>query len=139
MSMISNMRRSKRSRMWLIVAVLIIAVIVFVFFEKARIWLFGVFAILLVALGLEVAETDLDLGTLVETGSISESVIERDANGNLVNIGAICDATDYNYNCDDFRSQEEAKAVADQCNFDVHGLDRDKDGLVCEHLPATTN
>ena len=50
--------------------------------------------------------------------------------------GHICS---YNaYNCTDFSTQSEAQAVYEFCggvNNDVHGLDREKDGLACESLP----
>jgi endonuclease YncB( thermonuclease family) len=42
------------------------------------------------------------------------------------------------YNCKNFKTQAEAQAVFDGCrgvNHDVHKLDRDKDGVVCESLP----
>ena len=131
-----SMRNNKKVRMGVIIALLIIVGVLFYFWKSARIALGIAFVALLVALGLKTAETDINLNTLVETGSISESIIQRDDSGNLVDIQAICDATDYNYNCDDFATQAEAQSVADQCNFDVFGLDRDKDGLVCESLPA---
>ena len=128
-------RGSKRVRIYVILGLLVLATIAFVMFEKARMWILAGMFILLAALGLEIAEKDLDLGTLMETGSISESVIQRDEEGNLVDIQAICDATDYNYNCSDFRTQKEANDVADRCEFDVFGLDGDNDGIVCEALP----
>lgn len=42
------------------------------------------------------------------------------------------------YNCDDFMTHAEAQKVFEMCGGvlkDVHGLDRDKDGLACETLP----
>ena len=40
------------------------------------------------------------------------------------------------YNCGDFETQAEAQAVFDYCGpEDVHGLDNDGDGVVCESLP----
>jgi hypothetical protein len=40
------------------------------------------------------------------------------------------------YNCGDFTTQEEAQAVYDYCGSeDIHGLDNDGDGEVCESLP----
>lgn len=42
------------------------------------------------------------------------------------------------YNCSDFSIHSEAQAVFDACGGvgnDVHGLDRDKDGIACESLP----
>jgi len=90
------------------------------------------------ATGLEMTNHDYDLKKLWETGSLKESLMKRDENGNLVNIGMICDAEEkgfYNYNCSDFKTQEEAQEVYDSCDTDVMGLDRDHDGIVCEHLP----
>jgi hypothetical protein len=52
---------------------------------------------------------------------------------------------DYNcdtdtYNCDDFTTQAEAQEVYGYCNDagfgDIHGLDNDGDGVVCESLPS---
>ncbi len=90
------------------------------------------------ATGLEVADKDYDLKTLFETGSFKKAFIERDADGNLLNIGLICDAKDkdyYNYNCSDFEYQEDAQAVYEKCGNDINRLDGDKDGIVCEALP----
>jgi len=42
------------------------------------------------------------------------------------------------YNCSDFQYQEDAQYVFEYCGGvgnDIHALDRDKDGLVCEALP----
>ncbi len=40
------------------------------------------------------------------------------------------------YNCDDFETQLEAQNVFDACGpEDIHGLDNDGDGVVCESLP----
>ncbi len=42
------------------------------------------------------------------------------------------------YNCSSFKSQKEAQAVFDACGGvknDVHKLDKDGDGVVCESLP----
>lgn len=42
------------------------------------------------------------------------------------------------YNCSDFSTHNEAQAIYESCggvNNDVHGLDRDRDGLACESLP----
>ncbi|MAQ77396.1 hypothetical protein CL684_02630 [Candidatus Campbellbacteria bacterium] len=88
--------------------------------------------------GLEVADKDFDLQRLWETGSLKKSLLERDAEGNLINLEQICDAQDqgfYDYNCDDFTSQEEAQRVYEKCDTDVNRLDGDNDGMVCEHLP----
>ncbi len=40
------------------------------------------------------------------------------------------------YNCDDFATQSEAQEVFDACGLDdIHRLDSDGDGVVCESLP----
>ena len=40
------------------------------------------------------------------------------------------------YNCGDFTTQSEAQAVYDECgSSDIHQLDSDGDGVVCESLP----
>ena len=36
------------------------------------------------------------------------------------------------YNCDDFATQKEAQQLFEKCGYDVHRLDRDKDGKACE-------
>ncbi len=90
------------------------------------------------ATGLEVADKDFDLKTLFETGSLKEALLERDENGNLLNISKICDAQAegfYDYNCADFQTQPEAQKVYEQCGTDVNRLDGDNDGIVCEALP----
>ncbi|NBV76943.1 hypothetical protein EBR66_02190 [bacterium] len=83
------------------------------------------------------------MGKLIETGSFAASKIERDAGGNLTPAGidAFCNAKEKDYNCKDFKTQKEAQTVYDRCktlgqNMDVYGLDGDKDGKVCEALPA---
>ena len=91
------------------------------------------------ATGLEVADKDFDLKTLWETGSLKESLMQRDADGNLINLGMICDAQEegyYDYNCSDFATQPEAQAVYERCGTDINRLDGDNDGIVCEALPA---
>jgi len=46
------------------------------------------------------------------------------------------DCSDNIYNCGDFTTQAEAQAVFDYCGpADIHRLDNDGDGEVCESLP----
>lgn len=51
---------------------------------------------------------------------------------------AACDCSGDRYNCDDFSSSYTAQACFDYCKSigrgDVHKLDRDNDGRVCESL-----
>ncbi len=139
---VSGLRRSKKFRLGLIAFLLIIAGILFYFWEKGRIFVAGIIIVLLAALGLEMANNDVDLGKLAKTHSWSESKIARDDNGNLI-MGAMCDPKQtYDYNCDDFKYQEEAQAVYEKCaknGLDVHGLDRNKDGIACQSLPTREN
>jgi len=59
------------------------------------------------------------------------------ANTPVANTGDInCSAN--TYNCTDFKKQKEAQQVFETCGGtknDVHKLDADKDGVVCESLP----
>lgn len=139
---VSGLRRSKKVRLSLIVFLLIAAGILFYFWEKGRLFIAGIIVLLLVALGLEASNTDLDLGKLAETHSLKDSVIKRDTDGNLI-MGSLCEPKQtYNYNCDDFSYQEEAQKVYEKCaknGLDIHGLDGNKDGVACQSLPTKEN
>lgn len=139
MKEVANWRRSKKSRLFIIGGLLLVVVLLGFFFESLRVWMIGVGVVLLVALGFEMSNTDVDLGKVVETGSISESIIKRDENGNAL-YGAMCEENVYN--CADFSTQPEAQEVFDTCRTeekrDRHGLDRDGDGVACQSLPAGT-
>ncbi len=134
---VANWRQNKKSRLIIIVGLLILVGVIAFFFEKTRIWMLGIGAVLLIALGLEATNTDVDLGKLVETGSLSESMIQRDENGKAL-YGATCEENVYN--CSNFKTQSEAQEVYDTCtsteNRDRHGLDRDGDGIACQSLPV---
>ena len=53
--------------------------------------------------------------------------------------GSGCDCSGNRYNCSDFKTQRQAQECFDHCRKvkgrDVHKLDRDGDGRVCESLP----
>ncbi len=135
---IAAWRRSKKVRLSIIIGLLIVAGLLFYFWEKGRIAVGIAIVTLLVALGLEVTNNDWDLGKVVETGSFAESKIPRDGDGNLL-VGAICDNPDFDYNCNSFSCQGEAQAVMEECGGrgnDVHRLDGNKDGVACQSLPA---
>lgn len=103
--------------------------------------------LLVSAFGVEYFDYDVDLGKLWETGSVSESRVEH-KNGIKI-FGEDCASN--NLNCADFKTQWEAQEKYDYCadkiaddnqttkenirSIDVYGLDRDKDGIVCEALP----
>lgn len=136
MKEVAKWRQNKNVRLGIIIGLLVIVVVIAFFFEKLRIWMIGIGIVLLAALGMEVANTDLDLGKLMDTGSISESMIKRDPAGNPI-FGATCEENVYN--CGDFKTQPEAQEVYDTChtseNVDRHGLDKDGDGVACQSLP----
>lgn len=119
-------------RLMVLLSLLIILAICYFVFEKFRIWILALIAVVLVAFGLELSGTDVDLGKLVETGSVKESMITKTENGTWL-IGE-CEKKE-NFNCDNFAYQDEAQTLFNECGGlgnDIHGLDRDKDGIVCE-------
>lgn len=140
MKEVATWRKSKKSRLGIIIGLLIVVALIGFLFETTRAWMIGIGAVLLIALGLEAANTDVDLGKFAETGSLSESLIQRDQNGNAL-YGATCEQNVYN--CSDFKTQPEAQEVYDTCNRpenrDRHGLDRDGDGVACQSLPQAAN
>ena len=159
MKEISNWRKSKKVRLYIIGGLLIVVALLAFLFEGLRIWMLGVAILLMVALGFEVSNTDVDLGSVVETGSFSDSVIERDEQGNLevsedgslltrllrdkegnvVEEGTTGAKYTDEYNCDDFGTQPEAQAFFEKAGgvkSDVNRLDGNKDGVACQSLPA---
>jgi hypothetical protein len=133
-SKLGKLRRSKNARLILIAALLVVLGIMYFMFEKFRIWILGLMVVLLGAFGMEMTDNDFDVQTLMETGSFSESRVNVTENGTWL-IGE-CEKRD-NFNCDNFAYQEEAQRLFDDCggvDNDIHGLDRDKDGIVCEAL-----
>jgi hypothetical protein len=132
MSKIKNLRRSSNVRLLVLLSLLIILAICYFVFEKFQIWILGLIAVVLVAFGFEFSGTDIDLNKMMETGSIKESMITKTDNGTWL-MGE-CEKKE-NFNCDNFAYQDEAQTLFEECGGlgnDVHGLDRDKDGIVCE-------
>jgi hypothetical protein len=142
---LQELRTNKKARLW-VIGLLIVVAFIALFFVKstwAKVVIGGMIALLMIAFGLEVKNTDYDVKKLVETRSFTASKIDRDpATGNLLpaSVDAFCSAKDKDYNCKDFKTQPEAQQVYDRCktlgqNMDVYHLDGDKDGIVCEALP----
>ena len=82
--------------------------------RKAAKGILGIIIIILLgALGLEVSNNDFDLGALLSGKSFKEAKMQRDSRGNLTGqtLGNACgdEAKDI-YNCEDFKTQEEAQA-----------------------------
>lgn len=134
-------RNSKRVRLGILVALIVIAGLIAFFFEKARIWMFGLIALLMVGFGMEATNTDYDLGKMMETKSISQSKVLRDKSGNVVPAGTANAKYTDEYNCDDFSTQPEAQRFfqnAGGVQGDTNRLDGNKDGDACESLPKGT-
>lgn len=137
------MFKTKKERLWLFGALLALVIVLFVVIKNtaSRVILGTVIAALLVAIGLESKNTDYDMGKLIKTGSFAAAKIERDPKtGEITNAEAFCNAKEIDYDCKDFRSQDEAMGIYNKCktagkNMDAYGLDRDHDGKVCESLP----
>jgi F0F1-type ATP synthase assembly protein I len=137
---IADWRKSKNVRLGIIIGLIVMVGIIALFFEKLRIWMFGIMILLLVGLGLEVSNTDYDLGKMMETKSLSESKVLRDKEGNIVTDATKGKATD-EYNCDDFSTQSQAQKFFDNAggaSNDTNRLDGNKDGDACESLPKGT-
>jgi hypothetical protein len=137
MKEVAKWRQNKKARLIIIVGLLVVVALLAFFFEKLRWWMLGIGIVLLTALGMEVSNTDLDLGKLMGGESVQDSLIKRDSSGNPI-FGATCEENVYN--CGDFDTQREAQEVYDTChtseNPDRHGLDRDSDGVACQSLPS---
>lgn len=103
--------------------------------------LIGIGSLLGIGVGLEATGNDIDLGKLMETGSLSASRVLRDKDGNVVDASSpLAKNAKYTdeYNCSDFATQSEAQKFFDNAGGvagDVNRLDGDKDGEACESLP----
>lgn len=134
-------RNSKRVRLGVLIALIVIAGLIAFLFEKARLWMFGLVALLMVGVGMEATNTDYDLGKMMETKSITQSKVLRDKSGNVVPQGTANAKYTDEYNCDDFATQPEAQKFftnAGGVQGDTNRLDGNKDGDACESLPKGT-
>lgn len=144
-SKFQELRGNKKVRLGIIIGLMAIVAVLFIVWEKARIFLAVAFIALLAALGLEVSNNDYDLGRMIQTGSVQESRINRDQQGNLLfdKLGNLTTDTTQgkqadDYNCDNFASQPEAQTFFQKVGGsgnDLNRLDGDKDGEACESLP----
>ena len=111
--------------------------------------------VILAAFGIQMYDYDLDLQTLWKTGNIQESRVQHTKDGIVLKgncVTAQRNSTS-DLNCANFKTQAEAQAKYDQCadqiasynagktaaeikNLDIYGLDGNKNGIVCEALPA---
>jgi hypothetical protein len=137
-------RGNKKVRIGVILALLAAAayLLFLAWGKKLQMGIIGaVIVVLLGALGMEVGETDYDMGALIRGDGLAGSKIIRDEVGNINFDGvsplvANCESNEYN--CSDFTYQAQAQDVMDRCGGkgkDINGLDGDKDGRACESLP----
>ncbi len=146
---LSEARRTKSFRIWFLVILFAILLAMYLIWGKMKILLIVLMVLVAWAIWLEATDYDLDLETLWETGSIEESRVE---NKNWVKLIWWCISD--NLNCSNFDTQDEAQAHYEKCaanikeynkdiddvkSLDVYWLDRDKDWIVCESLPAFAN
>ncbi|MCA9367280.1 excalibur calcium-binding domain-containing protein [Candidatus Kaiserbacteria bacterium] len=157
---VADWRKSKKVRLYIIIGLIAVVAIIAFFVESLRWWMLGIGTVLLIALGLEASNTDVDLNSVMQGNSVSDSVIERDADGNLksttdgsfmtkiwrdqngdvVPEGTVGAKAEDQYNCDDFKTQAEAQVFFDNAGGvanDVNRLDGNKDGVPCQALPAS--
>lgn len=149
-------RQTKSIRISFMVWLLVIVGILFWTGVIKKGFAIGLAIVLLAAIGIETFDYDLDLGRLWETGNIEESRVTHTKEG-LVIYGscAVPKNGKGDLNCANFSTQSEAQAKYDQCaqeissynqgsdsakvkSLDIYGLDGNKNGIVCEHLPKTS-
>ncbi len=147
---ISNCRKSKKCRMWVIWGLMLVVILLMIFWKKWTIALSVILVLLAVAMWVEGFNYDVDLQKLWETGNYQESRVEsiKDKDGNTVRLIWECVKADVN--CDNFKTQADAQTRYNYCmdeikqnnpniedprKLDIYGLDRDHDGIACEALP----
>lgn len=147
-SKLDKYRYNRNLRTIVLVILLLIVLGMLIFWGKMKGLLIVLLVLIVGALGLHIVDYDLDLWTLLKTGSFTESRVQT-KNG-LKILGTECSTN--NLNCSDFASQEAAQEQYEKCSkkiardnqrdeaqiksLDIYRLDGDKDGLVCESLPS---
>ena len=148
-----NKYRYNRNVRTLVLVVLLLIVLAMLIFRGKMKWLLLVLLVVIIwALWLHIADYDLDLWTLIKTGSVTESRVETKKWVKI--IGSECLTN--NLNCSNFANQSAAQEKYNFCadkialdnawetnvsvrRLDIFGLDGDKDGIVCEALPKVTS
>lgn len=150
-------RNTKSTRIWFMVLLLAVIFLLYITGIIKKWFAIGLGIVILAAIGIETFNYDLDLGKLWETGDIQASRVQHTKDG-LKIMGACVKPVGNDTNeldCNNFTTQAEAQAKYDQCadeiasyndgvdakkvkSLDLYGLDRDKDGVVCEALSTTS-
>lgn len=145
---INTYRYNRNVRTIVLVVLLLIVLAMLIFRGKMKVLLRVLLVVIITALGLHVADYDIDIGTFLRTHNLEESRVQTKKWVKI--IGTECQSN--NLNCADFATQSEAQTKYETCatkiaadnaisdknevkRLDVYGLDWDKDGIVCEALP----
>jgi len=148
---LKNAPRRKKIRTAIIVLI-ILALLGSYFFgdfsKRTKNILLGTGIAAVAVLWVDLVSYEVDLKTLWDTWSIDES--RKTYSSGWVALLWDCSVKN-DLNCEHFETQDEAQSMYQRCmnkileynkdvtdavNLDVYGLDGDKDGTVCEHLPA---
>lgn len=146
---IQKYRYNRNVRTVVLVVLLLILLAMLLFRGKMKWLILALIVLVGIALGLHIADYDLDIGTLIKTASFEQSRVETKKWVKIV----WSDCITNNLNCANFATQPQAQAKYEYCankiatnnnhvskdeikNLDVYGLDGDNDGIVCEALPV---
>jgi len=154
-STLQKARNTKSTRLWFLVLLVVIVIALYMMGIIKKGFAIGIGILLLAAIGIQSFDYDLDLATLWETGSIKESRVQHTKDGVVLKgdcVKPVGKADEYDLDCKNFATQAEAQQKYDYCaaqiaennkgldrsqvmSLDVYGLDRNKNGVVCEALP----
>jgi len=149
---ISECRKSKKCRMWIIGWLMLIVVLLLIFWKKWTVALSVILVLLAIAMWVEWYNYDIDLQKYWQTGNYQESRIQSVKDDNWNTVRLIWECVKADVNCDNFATQAEAQEKYDKCmteikennpnitdpvKLDIYGLDRNHDGVACQNLPKT--
>lgn len=154
-STLQKARNTKSTRLWFLVLLVVTIIALYMMGIIKKGFAIGIGILLLAAIGIQSFDYDLDLATLWETGSIKESRVQHTKDGVVLKgdcVKPAGKADEYDLDCSNFSTQAEAQKKYDYCaaqiaennsgldkekvmSLDVYGLDRNKNGVVCEALP----
>lgn len=121
---IQSIRNTKRNRIVFII-VLVITVFALWWFKIIKTgFAIGIGLLLMVALGIQTIDYDLDLMTLWKTGNIQESRVQHTKDGIVLKGTCINSKKDNDLNCANFSTQEAAQAKYEQCAKEIASYNR---------------
>ena len=154
-STLQKARNTKSTRLWFLVLLVVIVIALYMMGIIKKGFAIGIGILLLAAIGIQSYDYDLDLATLWSTGSVKESRVQHTKDGVVLKgdcVKPAGKAAEYDLDCNNFATQAEAQQKYDYCaaqisennrglsqakvaSLDIYGLDRNKNGVVCEALP----